>query len=146
MTREIVKERMIYNCLEAIKKRTTDPVIRSKIDNAKTYLQFSGDRKTGLQKIISMSALAVGVDEGKVRTKSRKSELVLARAICYYHLRNKYGYSYERIGKLFNGRGHDTVLSSLNNLNGYLETQDPEAVNAVNRFNRLMNRSNEKTF
>lgn len=58
--------------------------------------------------------LALGISIEKLRSKSKKREIVIARQIACYHLRKRAKLQLKDIGKALGGRDHSTVIASLN--------------------------------
>ena len=57
-----------------------------------------------------MSALYLNIDENKVRDKTRKKEVVLARQVAMYLSKELTKSSLKTIGLHFGGRDHSTVI------------------------------------
>ena len=81
----------------------------------------------------NIDALKEYISKNKLDTKSRKRELVHKRAYLYKYLRLTCpDMSLARIGSLFGGRGHDTVLNGINTCNSMIETGDKEFKRNIN--------------
>ncbi|MFZ2358599.1 MAG: chromosomal replication initiator protein DnaA [Anaerolineae bacterium] len=71
---------------------------------------------------------AIGLDE--LASPSRKREIVQARQVAMYLLRNELELSYANAGALFGGRDHATVMHSVEKIEGLLQS-DESMQNAV---------------
>lgn len=91
------------------------------IDNAKEALAIlvsksnrnrasSNDYYT---EIIGVVADFYNISYDDIIGNKRQSNIVIARQIAMYVLKNKYGLAYKKIGSLFNGKDHTTVMSSV---------------------------------
>jgi len=72
----------------------------------------------------------VSVAELLDRTKTRKVSLV--RNICYLSLRKNKGLTYRELGNIF-GRSTSTIITAVQCVNGYIDTNDKETVELYNR-------------
>ncbi len=68
---------------------------------------------------------AIGLDE--LASPSRKREIVQARQVAMYLLRNELELSYANAGALFGGRDHATVMHSVEKIEGLLQSDDVHA-------------------
>ena len=64
-----------------------------------------------------------GFSLAELQTKSRCREIVFARHICSYFLRNHTKASLKKIGDLFN-RHHTTVIHSITTINNFIDIED----------------------
>lgn len=76
------------------------------------------------QEVVGVVArhFAVGLDE--LASPSRKREIVQARQVAMYLLRNELDLSYANTGALFGGRDHATVMHSVDKIEGLLQSDD----------------------
>ena len=65
----------------------------------------------------------------------RQSKIVLARQIAMYVLKSKYGLAYKKIGSLFGGKDHSTVMSSVEKIENEIKNNGDikMAVEAINK-------------
>ena len=93
----------------------------------KTVKEIATDRKTSTLTIESITRVVcehLGVAENKIRDKTRKKEIVLARQIAMYLAKNLTLSSLKTIGLHFGGRDHSTVIHACNSIEDYKVT-DP---------------------
>ncbi len=57
-----------------------------------------------------------GIEKEGILGENRKKEFMIPRQVSMYLLKTKMNYTYERIGNIFNGRNHASVLYSCNKL------------------------------
>lgn len=94
-----------------------------------SYYVFPGVRKCDAslltpqkiaENIIAKVCQYYNVNEMEVRSKSRKSEVVLARHFCVFFLKRKTRFPLRVIGDMFSGRDHTTCIHSIAYINGQL--------------------------
>ena len=56
----------------------------------------------------------------KIKSKTRKKEIVIPRQICMYRLRNIHNFSFEKIGRVFS-KDHTTVVYTCNKIDDHKE-------------------------
>lgn len=62
-----------------------------------------------------------GIEKEGILGENRKKEFMIPRQVGMYLLKTKMNYTYERIGNIFNGRNHASVLYSCNKLEKLLK-------------------------
>jgi len=62
-----------------------------------------------------------GIEKEGILGENRKKEFMLPRQVGMFLLKTKMNYTYERIGNIFNGRNHASVLYSCNKLEKLLK-------------------------
>ncbi len=85
----------------------------------KTVKEIATDRKTGTLTIETITKVVcehLGVVENKIRDKTRKKEIVLARQIAMYLSKELTLSSLKTIGLHFGGRDHSTVIHACNTI------------------------------
>jgi len=91
----------------------------------KTVKEIATDRKTTTLTIENITKVVcdhLGVAENKIRDKTRKKEIVLARQIAMYLSKNLTLSSLKTIGLHFGGRDHSTVIHACNTIEEYKVT------------------------
>ena len=78
-----------------------------------------------------------GYNYTKLKSKSRKHEIVLARFVCYKLLRQYTKLSLLQIGNTFN-RDHTTIMHGLRALQDMLDTKDKEAMKLYTKTRNLI--------
>lgn len=85
----------------------------------KTVKEIATDRKTSTLTIETITKVVcehLGVAENKIRDKTRKKEIVLARQIAMYFVKELTLASLKTIGLHFGGRDHSTVIHACNTI------------------------------
>jgi len=85
----------------------------------KTVKEIATDRKTGTLTIETITKVVcehLGVAENKIRDKTRKKEIVLARQIAMFLAKELTLSSLKTIGLHFGGRDHSTVIHACNSI------------------------------
>ena len=88
----------------------------------KTVKEIATDRKTSTLTIETITKVVcehLGVAENKIRDKTRKKEIVLARQIAMYLAKELTLSSLKTIGLHFGGRDHSTVIHACNSIEDY---------------------------
>lgn len=80
------------------------------------------DRPVPPDEIIRQTAQSYGFTPDDLAGPSRRQPLVLCRQVAMYLLREQTDLSLPRIGALFGGRDHSTVIHALEKVNGLLRT------------------------
>lgn len=71
--------------------------------------------------IIDAVSAHFGIEKEGILGENRKKEFMIPRQVGMYLLKTKMNYTYERIGNIFNGRNHASVLYSCNKLDKLLK-------------------------
>jgi chromosomal replication initiator protein len=84
----------------------------------RTVKEIATDRKVNLSidNITKAVCMALNVDENKLRDKTRKKEIVLARQLAMFFSKELTQSSLKTIGLHFGGRDHSTVIHSCNSI------------------------------
>ena len=88
----------------------------------KTVKEIATDRKTSTLTIETITKVVcehLGVAENKIRDKTRKKEIVLARQIAMFFAKELTLSSLKTIGLHFGGRDHSTVIHACNTIEEY---------------------------
>lgn len=102
----------------------------------KTVKEIATDRKTSTLTIESITKVVcehLGVVENKIRDKTRKKEIVLARQIAMYLAKELTLSSLKTIGLHFGGRDHSTVIHACNSIEE-MRMKDSNLNNVVNEI------------
>ncbi len=76
------------------------------------------------EKIIEIIAKYYKLSKSEIQGKSRKKEIVLARHISMWMIRNITNLTYKEIGKIFKDRDHSTVMSSIEKIDYQLKVNE----------------------
>ena len=63
-----------------------------------------------LKKMLDIVSSYFKLDQDTLLSDSRKKDVVYARQMCWYLMRSKYNLTYQKIGDIFNGKDHSTVM------------------------------------
>lgn len=102
----------------------------------KTVKEIATDRKTSTLTIETITKVVcdhLGIAENKIRDKTRKKEIVLARQIAMYLAKDLTLSSLKTIGLHFGGRDHSTVIHACNSIEDY-KRKDPSFQNIVDEI------------
>ncbi len=73
------------------------------------------------QDILDAVSAHFGIEKEGILWENRKKEFMIPRQVWMFLLKTKMNYTYERIGNIFNGRNHASVLYSCNKLEKLLK-------------------------
>ena len=76
------------------------------------------------EKIIDIIAKYYKLSKAEIQGKSRRQEIVLARQISMWMIRNITNLTYKDIGKLFKDRDHSTVMASIDKIDYQLKINE----------------------
>ena len=92
-------------------------------DSVKPMMHSKDSKKVlSEEKIISTVCEYYHLTENQIKSKSRLSQIALARQIAMYLCRSMLGTPYKQIGVLFGGRDHSTVITSVDKVETMLKT------------------------
>jgi chromosomal replication initiator protein len=99
----------------------------------KTVKEIATDRKVNvtIETITNIVCEVLSVAENKIRDKTRKKEIVMARQIAMYLSKELTKSSLKTIGLHFGGRDHSTVIHACNTIEDYM-SKDPSLKDMVN--------------
>lgn len=91
------------------------------------------------EKIIEIISKYYKLNKQDILGKSRRKDIVLARQISMWMIRNLTSLSYKEIGKLFKGKDHSTVIASIEKIDSQMKIN--EAVkNALKNIKEVINK------
>ncbi len=102
----------------------------------KTVKEIATDRKAStftIETITKVVCEHLGVAENKIRDKTRKKEIVLARQIAMYLAKELTLSSLKTIGLHFGGRDHSTVIHACNAIEVY-KKNEPSFSNIIDEL------------
>jgi chromosomal replication initiator protein len=76
------------------------------------------------EEVVALVARHFEISLDELASPSRKREIVQARQVAMYLLRNELELSYANAGALFGGRDHATVMHSVEKIEGLLQSDD----------------------
>jgi chromosomal replication initiator protein len=85
------------------------------------------------KEVVKIVADFYNVDEGSIYDKTRRKEIVKARQMVMYILREEFNVSYPLIGQKLGGKDHTTVIHSCDKIKNDMKT-DPLLVNEVEQL------------
>ena len=129
MTKDAAKERII----EELNNRSWSDL---KIMEILLSTEDKRERQD-LKTLIMAAAMANNIKFKEVLSSKRTKPYVLARAFCYWKLREE-GYSFHYIGDMF-GRTHATVINSLKKIQNDFDTNYRENIVKFDYFKELIN-------
>ncbi len=82
------------------------------------------------QHVIESVANYFHISKDDIIGQVRKKEIMMPRQICMYLIKRELDHSYEKIGEIFGGRNHSTVLHAFNSISRRIKT-DPRLLRDI---------------
>ena len=100
-------------------------------------LPTTADRPPTSEQILALAAMSYGFSLADLQGPSRRQPLVRARQVAMYLCRQLTELSLPKIGKLFGGRDHTTVMHAVAKITR-LQNSDPELADQVSRLSKSL--------
>ncbi|RMA79012.1 chromosomal replication initiator protein [Metamycoplasma subdolum] len=91
------------------------------------------------EKIIDQVAKYYNLDKRKLTAKTRKEEVVIARRISIWLIKNNFNYSLQKIGKMFGDMSHSNVIVSIQWIDANIKSNSTVKV-AIQRIKENLNK------
>lgn len=95
-----------------------------------------------IKRLIGVVCSYFKINETDLLSNSRKQELVYARQICWHLLKTQYGLTYKKIGSLFGGKDHSTVMHGCDVIEESIKIDNKTKLNVENILRRMDKGSN----
>lgn len=94
------------------------------IENIKTIFKSMSQVKESItpEKIIEIVAKYYKINKNRIVAKTRKEEVVMARRLAMWFIKNNFNFSLEEIGKMFGNQTHSTVIVSISWIDKNIKT------------------------
>lgn len=129
------------------KKGTSRSSNHLSTESPKNVDSSTDDHSAIVKKIISRTARHFGLTSADLRGSSRKRSVKLARNAAIFLLRHLLSMSYQKIGIVFGGRDHSTIINSFNQMTECLSVDDDLRMfvdQSCEEFSPLLNLSKQK--
>lgn len=97
-----------------------EPLTRQSAAAALSDVFAPGDVSLTMPDIVNATATHFSLSPDDVRSKGRRHELVVARQVAMYLIRELTTHSYPEIGQYFSGRDHSTVMYAVQKVNDHI--------------------------
>ena len=144
--------RQLEGCLKRVLYHCAAFEVEYSIENAKEALKniidfaditaSSPASNEEIKRLISTTCSYFKLNETDLLSNSRKQELVYARQICWYLLKTKYELTFKKIGSLFGGKDHSTIMHGCNTIEESLKIDNKTKLNVDNILRRMDKDSN----
>ena len=144
--------RQLEGCLKRVLYHCAAFEVEYSIENAKEALKniidfaditaSSPASNEEIKRLISTTCSYFKLNETDLLSSSRKQELVYARQICWYLLKTKYELTFKKIGSLFGGKDHSTIMHGCNAIEESLKIDNKTKLNVDNILRRMDKDSN----
>ena len=121
-TRERARQ-IISNALHKINNRNSGVTESNKLVDLRESKLSSHSVDDQVNEVIENASKAYNIPISEIKGKSRQQDLVVARHIAIYNLRNKVGLSFPAIGKIFN-RDHTTIMHACDKVQGIINREE----------------------
>ncbi|AWX69621.1 chromosomal replication initiator protein DnaA [[Mycoplasma] anseris] len=91
------------------------------------------------ERIIEVVAKYYKIDKKKITANTRKEDIVIARRISMWLIKNNFDYSLQNIGKMFGNQSHSTVIVSLNWIDSNIQSNSSLKL-AIEKIKENLNR------
>lgn len=91
-----------------------------------------------LDDMIMVVCEETGIEIGRIRGRSRKREVVIARHLLVYYGRIYCGLSWKELGGLIGGKDHSTAIHAHNSITDLLDTKDLVVSHSVRRIEKRL--------
>lgn len=96
-----------------------------------------------IKKMFNVVSAYFKVDQEDLLSKSRKKEVVYARQICFYLMRTNYDITYQKIGDIFNGKDHTTIMHGFQAVEAEMKGETETKKNVENIMRKMGKDPNE---
>jgi len=144
--------RQLEGCLKRVLYQCAAFEVEYSVENAKDALKsiidFSDITSTApasneeIKRLISVVCSYFKVGEAELLSNSRKQNLVYARQICWYILKNNYKLTYQKIGSFFGGKDHSTILHGCEIIESSIKSSSETKKNVENVLRRMGKNTN----
>lgn len=107
-----------------------EPLSRQSAAKALSDVFAPSDTQLSMPEILRVTAESFRVAVDALRSKGRRQELVIARQVAMYLIREMTNHSYPEIGQFFDGRDHTTVMYAVHKITELIES-DPNVAQRV---------------
>ena len=104
-------KRVLFYC-EAFEQEYTLDVAKEALKNIVSTQEtiVAAAPSHDLRKMLDIVGAYFKIDQDELLSNSRKKNIVYARQLCWYIMRTKYDLTFKKIGDIFNGKDHSTVM------------------------------------
>jgi len=96
-----------------------------------------------IKKMINVISAYFRIDQEDLLSNSRKKEIVYARQLCWYLLRTKYDLTFQKIGDIFNGKDHSTIMHGYQVMESCAKNDDETKKNVENVLRKMGKNPND---
>lgn len=131
-------KRFLFNC-EAFNLEYN---LENAKDALKTVVDFSENipsptSNEDIKKLIGVVCGYFKISEADFLSSSRKKELVYARQLTWYIMKNNLNLTYQRIGSIFGGKDHSTVMHGCSSIEDSIKISKETAKNVENVLRKM---------
>ncbi len=127
---KVIFHNIVMKHLDRIELSTVKEAVASMINSSKNSV-LTGEI------IIEEVANYYNLTDSQIKSKIRTAQIALARRIAMYLCRELLNISYVKIGNLFGGKDHSTVISACTKVETELKT-DVQLINAINDIKKRL--------
>lgn len=122
-----------------INSKNTSKIDVEIIKESVSGIKSSKDKQQSLteERIIEAVGDYYRLTEEQIKSKVRTSQIALARQICMYLCRSMLNTPFVRIGKIFGGRDHSTVMTAVEKVENMLKT-DTQLSTAISQIKKSL--------
>ena len=131
--------RVIFNCA-ALELEYTVENARESLKNIVDFSNTAGSATASneeIKKLLSVISTYFRITETELLSNTRKKPVVYARQFCWYLLKTKYDLTYQKIGSLFGGKDHSTVMHGCTQMEEYVKSDPMTKKNVENVLRKM---------
>jgi chromosomal replication initiator protein len=114
-----------------------EPLTRASAAKALSDVFAPGESSLTMPDILRVTAQHFSLQTEDLRSKGRRQELVVARQVAMYLIREMTSHSYPEIGQFFGGRDHSTVMYAVQKMADQLR-QDDELTRRIRQIQETL--------
>jgi chromosomal replication initiator protein len=114
-----------------------EPLTRASAAKALSDVFAPGESSLTMPDILRVTAQHFSLQTDDLRSKGRRQELVVARQVAMYLIREMTSHSYPEIGQFFGGRDHSTVMYAVQKMADQLR-QDDELTRRIRQIQETL--------
>ena len=117
--------------------RSSEPISLANLRKLKNKESLATHFPKEAQQVIRLTARSFGLPPTSLKNASRKQAIVRARSVAIYLLRNRYTWSFSKIGRYFGNRDASTIRHAFHSIQTSLMS-DPQLAQQVDQIQRQL--------
>jgi len=115
--------RFVTWCISFGLSFTKENALAALEDIAPKSTPFQDETDKNISKVKNIVSTYFQISEEELISNSRKPNLVYARNLCFYIIRNKFDVSYKKIGESFGGKDYTSIMHGYEKIKSVIDTE-----------------------